>query len=59
MRDRRSAEKEGQAPMSEPTPFERFKALAKKVVTTPKAEVEKRASASRKRARKRRARGTS
>ena len=41
--------------MSEPTPFEKFKALAKKVVTTPKAEVDRRASAERKKRAKRRA----
>lgn len=40
--------------MSEPTPYEKFKALAKKIVTTPKAEVDKRESVNRKRAPKRR-----
>lgn len=35
--------------MSEPTPVERFKALAKKVITMPKAEVDGQESAYRKR----------
>jgi hypothetical protein len=41
--------------MSDETPYERFRALVKKVVSVPKAEVDKRKSAYRKqRAKKRR-----
>jgi hypothetical protein len=43
--------------MSDPTPYERFKALAKKVVSVPKAEVDKRESVYRQKRAKKRSRG--